>query len=272
MLRRKQPRCRSRGERFSAGGAVTSVLGREQPRAPAGWEGPCGWSQMRGQLVDTPGEVGKCPELTGLRMTQGRASRFTPGTAEGPGWLWGGKWRRPDTHCLVRRGDHGRSLGFTAAWAPVSLEEAGRTWRAHTEQRGREGRSVVSDSLQSPGLYSPWDSPGQNPGVRGLSLLQGISPTQGWNPGLPHCRQILRQLSKQGSPRRLEWVAYPFCRGSSQPRTWTGVSCTAGGLFTDWAMREAPRGCEKALQLIPSSHQHLSSRPRWAGLARHILP
>jgi len=43
-----------------------------------------------------------------------------------------------------------------------------------------------------------------------LSLLQGIFPTQGLNPGLPHCRQILYQLSHKRSPRILEWVAYPF--------------------------------------------------------------
>ena len=48
-----------------------------------------------------------------------------------------------------------------------------------------------------------------------LSLLQGIFPTQGSNPGLPHCRQILYQLSHRGNPRILEWVAYPFSRGSS---------------------------------------------------------
>ena len=55
-----------------------------------------------------------------------------------------------------------------------------------------------------------------------LSLLQGIFPTQGSNPDLQHCRQILYQLSHQGSPRLLEWVAYPFSRGSSQPRNQTG--------------------------------------------------
>ena len=63
-------------------------------------------------------------------------------------------------------------------------------------------------------LYKPWNSPGQNTGVSSRSLLQGIFPTQGLNPGLPHCRQILYQLSHQGSPRMLEWVAYPFSRGS----------------------------------------------------------
>ena len=68
------------------------------------------------------------------------------------------------------------------------------------------------------GLYSAGISPGQNTGVGSLSLLQGIFPTQGLNPGLWHCRQILYQLSHKGSPRRLWWVAYPFSRGSSQPR------------------------------------------------------
>ena len=58
--------------------------------------------------------------------------------------------------------------------------------------------SVISDSLQPHGLYSPWNSPSQNTGVGSLSLLQGIFPTQGPNPGLPHCRGILYQLSHQG--------------------------------------------------------------------------
>jgi len=87
--------------------------------------------------------------------------------------------------------------------------------------------------------YSPWNFPGQNTGVGSLSLLQRIFQTQGLNPGLPRCRQILYQLSHQESPRILEWVAYPLSSGSSQPRNQTRVSCTAGGLFTNWAMREA---------------------------------
>ena len=60
-----------------------------------------------------------------------------------------------------------------------------------------EIRSVVFDSLRSCGLYSPWNSPGQNTGVGSLSLLQGIFPKQGWNPGLPHCRWVLYQLSHE---------------------------------------------------------------------------
>ena len=49
----------------------------------------------------------------------------------------------------------------------------------------------MSDSLQPHGLYSPWNSPGQKTGVGSLSLLQGVLPTQGSNPGLLHCRWIL---------------------------------------------------------------------------------
>ena len=98
--------------------------------------------------------------------------------------------------------------------------------------------SVMSDSLWPNGLYSPWNSPGQNTGLGSLSLLQGIFPTQGLNSGLPCCRWTLYQLSHKESPRILEWVAYPFSRRSSQPRNRTGVSCIAG-FFTNWALREA---------------------------------
>ena len=85
----------------------------------------------------------------------------------------------------------------------------------------------------------PWNSLGQNAGVGSLSLLQGIFPTQESNQGLLHCRWILYQLCHKGSPRILEWVAYPFSRGSSWLRNRTRVSCIAGKFFTNWAMREA---------------------------------
>ena len=63
-----------------------------------------------------------------------------------------------------------------------------------------ESHSVVSDSFRPHGLYSPWNSPGQNIGVGSLSLLQGIFPTQESNQGLLHCRWILYQLSYQRIP------------------------------------------------------------------------
>ena len=67
--------------------------------------------------------------------------------------------------------------------------------------RKRKWKSLShSNSLRPHGLYSPWNSPGQNTGGGSLSLLQGIFPTLGSNPGLLHCRQILYQLSHKGSP------------------------------------------------------------------------
>ena len=115
---------------------------------------------------------------------------------------------------------------------------------------------VVSDSLQNHELYSPWNSPGQNTGVGSLSLLQGIFLTQGLNPGLPHCRWILYQLSHKGSPKILEWIAYPFSSGSSRPRDRTRVSCIAGGLFTNWAIREVPGPWEE----LPNQYREFPYR------------
>ena len=118
------------------------------------------------------------------------------------------------------------------------------------------GRAVLGEGEFSPfsagrgGLLSPWNSPGQNTGVGSLSFHQGIFPTQGSNPGHSHCRRTLYQLSHKGSPRIMERVACPFCSGSSQPRNRTGVSCTAGGFFTNWANREAPEGPVPTIILI----------------------
>ena len=73
-----------------------------------------------------------------------------------------------------------------------------------------------------------------NTGVGSLSLLQGIFLTQELNTGLLNCRQILYCLSHQGSPRILEWVAYPISSGSSQSKNKTRVSCIAG-----WTIKKA---------------------------------
>ena len=77
-------------------------------------------------------------------------------------------------------------------------------WYILVAESESESCSVLSDSLPPHGLCSPWNSPGQNTGVGSLSLLQGIFPTQGLNPGLPHCRQILYQLNNQGSEEELK--------------------------------------------------------------------
>ena len=119
----------------------------------------------------------------------------------------------------------------------------------------------MSNSLQSHGLYSPWNSPGQNTGVGSHSLLQGIFPIQGSNPCLPHCRWILYQLSHKGSLRILEWVANPFSRGSSLLRNWTGVSCITGRFLTNWGVRESGgvKSCLKS-NPIPDRHSEGSNK------------
>ena len=129
--------------------------------------------------------------------------------------------------------------------------------KSQNNHSGRESEScsVVSDALQPHGLYSPWNSPGQNTGVGSLSLLQGIFPTQGLNPGLPHCRQILYQLSHRGNPKILEWVAIPFSSRSSWPRNQTGVSCIAGGFLTNWAIREGSSFAMISPRIIPFQTQ-----------------
>ena len=101
-----------------------------------------------------------------------------------------------------------------------------------------ESHSVMSDSLQPQGLYSPWNSPGQNPGVGSLSLSRG-SPNPGIEPRSPVLHSYSLPAEPQGKSKNAGWVAYPFSRGSSQTRNWTGVYCIAGRFFTNWATRQA---------------------------------
>ena len=64
--------------------------------------------------------------------------------------------------------------------------------------------------------------------------------------------------------RILEWVAFPFSRGSSQPRDQTQVSHLAGGFFTSWATREAPR----LLEWVAYPFSSRSSWPKnWTGFS-----
>ena len=80
-----------------------------------------------------------------------------------------------------------------------------------------ESRSVMSDSLRPLGLYSPWNSPGQNTGVGSLSFSRGSSQPRDWTQ-VSHIAGGVYPLSHKGSPGILEWVAYPFSSRSFQPR------------------------------------------------------
>ena len=108
--------------------------------------------------------------------------------------------------------------GILQAWI---LEEVAVPFsRGSSQPRDRTQVSCTAGRF-----FTSWaTSKSKDTGVGSHSLLQGIFQAQGWNPGLPHCRQILYQLSHKGSPRILEWVAYPFASGSFWPRNWTQVS------------------------------------------------
>ena len=123
-----------------------------------------------------------------------------------------------------------------------------------------------------PGSSVHWILQARIHGVGCHALFQGIFLTQGSNPGLLHCRWILYQLSHQGSPRILEWIAYPFSRGLPDPGIELGFSCIAGGFFTSWATWEGPdtliQRCGSAwcfnggymLLCLPNSIEHTALR------------
>ena len=75
------------------------------------------------------------------------------------------------------------------AWRAI-VHGLAKSWTQLSDYES-ESHAVVSNSLQPHGLYSPWNSPGKNTGVGCHCLLQEILPTQGSNPGLLHCRQVL---------------------------------------------------------------------------------
>ena len=89
----------------------------------------------------------------------------------------------------------------------INILKVGQKIIHDTNSNKKKAGMAISDIVQLcptlcyPMDCSPWNSPGHSTGVGSLSLLQGIFLTQGSNPGLPHCRQILYQVSHKGSPR-----------------------------------------------------------------------
>ena len=124
---------------------------------------------------------------------------------------WGGRWgnkvKRPFSLCkcpLEWQASGRGMMSFTSLQSLTGGQLRLSPWvrplyMPTVTKVASESRSVMSDSLQPQGLYSPWNSPGQI----------------------------------------LEWVAFPFSMGSVQPRDQTQVSCFAGEFFTSWATKEA---------------------------------
>ena len=107
-------------------------------------------------------------------------------------------------------------------------------------------RSVVSNSLwlygrQPTRLLCPWGFSRQEKGSGLPCPPSGDLTNLGMELRSPALQQdFFYHLSHQGSPRILNWVAYPFSMETSQLRNWTEVSCISGGLFTSWTTQETP--------------------------------
>ena len=113
--------------------------------------------------------------------------------------------------------------------------------------------SGFSSAAQAPAAAAPGLSGCAQTLEGGLRCYEAcrIFPDQGWNWAPLHCKVKVTQsrlilcdpmdYTVHGilQARILEWVAFPFCRGSSQPKDRTQVSLIAGGFFTSWATREA---------------------------------
>ena len=97
----------------------------------------------------------------------------------------------------------------------------------------------------SNGLYSPWNSLGQNTGVGSLFPLQGIFPTQGLNPGLLHCRWMLCQLSHKGSP----WMWEMDHKEGWVPKNWCFQTVVLEKTL------ESPLNCKEIKQVNPKRNQ-----------------
>ena len=81
---------------------------------------------------------------------------------------------------------------------------------SHSSFGESKSHPVVFDSLWPHGLYSPWNSPGQKSGVGSLSLLQGIFPTQGSNPGLLHCRRFFTSWATREELKLIQSFEWKF--------------------------------------------------------------
>ena len=125
------------------------------------------------------------------------------------------EWSFPSGH-LPNPGMEPRSPKLQADSLP-SDQQSERKWSC----------SVMSDSVipwtvACNRLLCPWDFLGKNTRVSYHFLLQGIFPTQGWNPGLPNCTQTLYRLSHQGSPAREVYMGtvyfWNFSKTISKPK------------------------------------------------------
>ena len=115
------------------------------------------------------------------------------------------------------------------------------------EERDWRVKTVKVLVTQCPTLCDPMEGSPPSSSVRGIlqprtlewvafPFSRGSSQRRGWTQVSHIAGRFF--LSHHGSPRILEWVAWPFSRGFPQPRDWTQVSLIAGRFFTAWATRQ----------------------------------
>ena len=145
---------------------------------------------------------------------------------------------------IIESGSRRIQLGwrFNSFWIFRCSKKPGLNLTTNKQGFNQTNKVEVSQpcpTLCDPMNYTVHEFSRPDPGVGSLSLIQGIFPTQGSNPGLLYCRQILYQLIHKGSPRILEWVAYPFSSGSSWPKNrtrvaWVQTHCLSSHVVARW--------------------------------------
>ena len=151
-----------------------------------------------------------------------------------------------------------RDLALVVKNPPTNAEDIrlGLITRSGRSPAGGHSNPLQSSCLENPPGhwslegYSPWGHRvGHNSSdlaySTGIRKLSNFTPLT--NSLLKWKRKSLSHVQLFATPwlyspwkaRILEWVAFPFSRGSSQSRDWTQVSCIAGQFFTSWAAREA---------------------------------
>ena len=123
----------------------------------------------------------------------------------------------------------------------------------YNQGKESESDSVMSDSLPPHGLYSAWNSPGQNTGVgKSFTSPEDLSKP-GFEPRSPALQGDSLPAEPQGSLSILEWVVYAFSSGSSRPRNRTRVSCIGRRILDQLSYQGSP--CVAKWTPNPLDHQ-----------------
>ena len=167
---------------------------------------------------------------------------------------------------------HGTLQARILEWVAISFSHTvGRFFTIWATAREDQVKVIQSSQLfATHGLYSPWSSPGQNTGVASHSLLQGIFPTQGSNPGLLHCRQVPYQLREALGASCSENMIITQCVGFPRNSVSNDTACNAGDLGSISGWEKSPGGGNSN----PLQYSHLENpmdREAWRAMGLEEL-